>query len=128
MRALGERNDIIRRIQRGLTGQRIERSVVDFAVDGEDATRPIIGRLVKRGLDDELQGTGYAVIDGVDGRAHHVCLADLDATSDAAPGSIVELLRFEDAAGRERAALAVRSDVPMDAQVTRAAPPVLIGS
>jgi len=117
MRALGERNDIIRRIQRGLTGQRIERSVVDFAVDGEDATRPIIGRLVERGLDDELKGTAYAVIDGVDGRAHHVRLPDLDATSDAAPGSIVELRRFEDAAGRERVALAVRSDLPIDAQV-----------
>ena len=53
MRALGERNDIIRRIHRGLTGQRIERSIADFALDGEDATRPIIGRLVERGLDDD---------------------------------------------------------------------------
>jgi uncharacterized protein DUF3363 len=79
--------------------------------------RPIIGRLVARGLDDELQGTGYALIDGVDGHAHHVRLADLDATSDAAPGGIVELRRFKDAAGRERVALAVRSDVPIDAQV-----------
>jgi type IV secretory pathway VirD2 relaxase len=91
MLALGERNDIIRRIHRGLAHQRIERSVTDFAFDDGGATRPIIGRLVARGLDDELQGTGYAVIDGVDGRAHHVRLVDLDATSDAAPGGIVEL-------------------------------------
>jgi hypothetical protein len=117
MRALGERNDIIRRTHRGLTGQHIERSVADFALDGQDATRPIIGRLVARGLDDELKGTAYAVIDGVDGRAHHVRLPDLDATSDAVPGGIVELRRFEDAAGRERVALAVRSDLPIDAQV-----------
>ena len=48
-------------------------------------------------------------------RAHQVRRAD--ATSDAAPGSIVELRRFEDAAGRERVALAVRSDLPIDAQV-----------
>jgi uncharacterized protein DUF3363 len=41
----------------------------------------MIGRLVARGLDDELQGTGYAVIDGVDRRAHHVRLVDLDATT-----------------------------------------------
>jgi uncharacterized protein DUF3363 len=58
-----------------------------------------------------------AVIDGVDGRAHHVRLADLDATSDPAPGGIVELRRFEDAVRRERVALAVRSDLPIDAQV-----------
>ena len=92
-------------------------SVADFALDGGDATSPIIGRLVARGLDDELKGTAYAVIDGVDGRAHHVRLADLDAASDAAPGSIVELRRFEDAVGRQRVALAVRSDLPIEAQV-----------
>jgi type IV secretory pathway VirD2 relaxase len=117
MRALGERNDIIRRIHLGLADQGIERSVSEFALGGENTTQPVIGRLVARGLDDELQGTAYAVIDGVDGRAHHVRLADLDATSDATPGGIVELRRFEDAAGRERVTLAVRSDLPIDAQV-----------
>jgi type IV secretory pathway VirD2 relaxase len=117
IRALGERNDIIRRIHRGLTDQRIERSVTDFALDDGDAMRPIIGRLVARGLDDELKGTAYAVIDSVDGRAHHVRLADLDAASDAAPGGIIELRRFKDAAGRQRLALAVRSDLPIEAQV-----------
>jgi type IV secretory pathway VirD2 relaxase len=117
MRVLGERSDIIKRIHRGLADQRIERSVVDFALDGGDATLPIIGRLVARGLDDELRGTAYAVIDGVDGRAHHVRLADLDAASDAAPGGIVELRRFKDAAGRQRVALAARSDLPIEAQV-----------
>ena len=74
-------------------------------------------RLVARGLDDELKGTAYAIIDGVDGRAHHIRLADLDAASDAAPGSIVELRQFQDAVGRQRVALAVRSDLPIDAQV-----------
>jgi type IV secretory pathway VirD2 relaxase len=117
MRALGERNDIIRRIHRALADQRIERSVSDLALDDADAMRPLVGRLVARGLDDELGGTAYAVVDCVDGRAHHVRLADLDAASDAAPGAVVELRRFEDAAGRERVALAVRSDLPIDAQV-----------
>jgi len=117
MRALGGRNDIIRRIHRGLADQGIERNVADFALEEGDGTDPIIGRLVARGLDDELQGTAYAVIDGVDGRAYHLRLADLDATSDAGPGGIVELRRFEDAAGRERVALAVRSDLPIDAQI-----------
>jgi hypothetical protein len=117
MRALGERNDIIKRIHRGLADQGIERSIADFALDGELATQPLIGRLVARGLDDELKGTAYAIIDGVDGRAHHIHLADLDAASDAAPGSIVELRQFQDAVGRQRVALAVRSDLPIDAQV-----------
>jgi hypothetical protein len=117
MRALGERTDIIKRIHRGLAAQRIERSVSEFVLGEEDAARPIVGRVVARGLDDELAGTAYAVIDGVDGRAHHVRLADLDATTDAGPGGIVELRRFEDAAGRQRVALAVRSDLPLEAQI-----------
>ena len=117
LRALGQRGDIIKRIHRGLAEQRIERSVVDFEVDNEGTAQPVIGRLVARGLDDELKGTAYAVIDGLDGRAHHVQLANLDAATDAAPGSIVELRRFEDAAGRQRIALAVRSDLPIEAQV-----------
>jgi type IV secretory pathway VirD2 relaxase len=117
LRALGQRGDIIKRIHRGLAEQQIERSVVDFALDSGSTAQPVIGRLVARGLDDELKGTAYAVIDGLDGRAHHIRLANLDAATDAAPGSIVELRRFEDAAGRQRIALAVRSDLPIEAQV-----------
>jgi len=110
MRALGERSDIVKRIHRGLADQRIERSVANFALDGDAATEPIIGRFVARGLDEELKGTAYAVIDGIDGRAHHLGLANLEATTDALPGSIVELRRYQDSAGRQRVALAVRSD------------------
>jgi type IV secretory pathway VirD2 relaxase len=117
MRALGERTDIIKRIHRGLAAHRIERSVNDFVLGVEGATQPIVGQLVARGLDDELAGTAYAVIDGVDGRAHHIRLADLDAASDAPAGGIVELRRFQDAAGRQRVALAVRSDLPLEAQI-----------
>jgi type IV secretory pathway VirD2 relaxase len=120
MRALGERTDIIKRIHRGLAAQQIERNVSDFVLDDEGSTQPIIGRLIARGLDDELSGTAYAVIDGVDGRAHHVRLPDLDAVTDAAQGGIVELRRFQDAAGRQRVALAVRSDLPLEGQIRSA--------
>jgi type IV secretory pathway VirD2 relaxase len=117
MRAMGERADIIKRIHRGLTAQHIERSVADFVLDDDGVAPPTVGRLVARGLDDELSGTAYAVIDGVDGRAHHIRLPDLDAASDTAPGAIVELRRFQDRAGRQRVALAVRSDLPVEAQI-----------
>jgi type IV secretory pathway VirD2 relaxase len=117
MRSIGQRADVIKRIHRGLAEQQIERSIGDYALDDGDVGRPIIGRLVARSLDDELKGTAYAVIDGVDGRAHHVRLADLDAASDAAPGGIVELRRYQHTAGRQRTALAVRSDLPLEAQI-----------
>ncbi len=117
LRVLGERSDIIKRIHRGLAELRIERSLGDYVLEEADLARPIIGRLIARGLDDELRGSAYAVIDGMDGRTHHVHLPDLDATSDGAPGSIVELRRYHDSRGRERTAIAVRSDLPLAAQV-----------
>ena len=74
--------------------------------------------VVDRGLDDELKGTAYAVVDGVDGRSHHIKLPDLDAAGDSSPGSIVELRKFDDAQGRRRVAIAVRSDLSIQDQVT----------
>ncbi|MFG1421319.1 relaxase/mobilization nuclease domain-containing protein [Roseixanthobacter liquoris] len=120
LRALGERGDIIKRVHRALTAQGIERGTASYVLSGERLDAPIIGRLVDRGLDDELKGTAYAVVDGVDGRTHHIKLPDLDAAGDGAPGSIVELRRFEDARGQQRAALAVRSDLDIERQVTAA--------
>ncbi|MBR1025075.1 DUF3363 domain-containing protein [Bradyrhizobium viridifuturi] len=118
LRELGERGDIIKRIHRSLTERGIERGSASYVLAGESLDVPIIGRLVDRGLDDELKGTAYAVVDGVDGRTHHVRLPDLDAAGDSAPGSIVELRKFDDARGQRRAALAVRSDLSIEAQVT----------
>ena len=118
LRALGERGDIIKRIHQGLNASGVVRNAASYVLAGESLQDPIIGRLVDRGLDDELKGTAYAVVDGVDGRTHHVRLPDLDAASDGAMGSIVELRKFEDARGSPRVALAVRSDVSINEQVT----------
>ena len=118
LRELGERGDIIKRIHRGLTERGIERATASYVLAGESLDAPIIGRLVDRGLDDELKGTAYAVIDGVDGRTHHIKLPDLDAAGDGAPGSIVELRKFDDAQGWRRIALAVRSDLAIEDQIT----------
>jgi len=117
LRALGERNDIIKRIHRGLAEHGWERATSSFVLTSEAQPSPVIGRLVARGLDDELMATAYAVIDRTDGRAHHIRLPDLDAAGDSGPGSIVELRRYEDSKGRPRLALAVRSDLTVEAQV-----------
>jgi len=117
LRELGERGDIIKRIHRGLTERGNERGAANYVLAGESLDEPVIGRLVDRGLDDELKGTAYAVVDGVDGRTHHIRLPDFDTAGDGAPGSIVELRKFDDAQGRRRVALAVRSDLSIDQQV-----------
>lgn len=118
LRELGERGDIIKRIHHSLRERGIERSMASYVLAGESLDVPVIGRLLDRGLDDELKGTAYAIIDGVDGRTHHVKLGDIDAAGDGVSGSIVELRTFDDARGRRRVALAVRSDLSIEAQVT----------
>jgi type IV secretory pathway VirD2 relaxase len=118
LRELGERGDIIKRIHRGLAERGLERGPSSYVLAGESLDEPIVGRLLARGLDDELKGTAYAVVDGIDGRTHHIRLPDLNAAGDSAPGSIVELRRFDDAQSRRRVALAVRSDLPLEQQIT----------
>jgi type IV secretory pathway VirD2 relaxase len=75
LRELGERGDIIKRIHRGLTERGIERATASYVLAGESLDAPGIGRLVDRGLDDELKGTAYAVIDGVDAIPMPTCAA-----------------------------------------------------
>lgn len=118
LRELGERGDIIKRIHRSLTDHGIERGAASYVLAGESLDESVVGRLVDRGLDDELKGTAYAVVDGTDGRTHHIKLPDLDAAGDSAPGSIVELRKFDDAQGRRRVALAVRSDLDIERQIS----------
>ncbi len=118
LRELGERGDIIKRMHRALTDRGIERGSAGYVLAAESLDAPVIGRLVDRGLDDELKGSTYAVVDGVDGRTHHIKLPDLEAAGDSAAGSIVELRAFDDAQGQRRVAIAVRSDLDIDRQVT----------
>lgn len=118
LRELGQRSDIIKRMHRALTEHGIERGSSSYVLASESLDTPIVGRLVDRGLDDELSGTAYAVVDGIDGRTHHIKLSDLEAAGDSAPGSIVELRKFDNARGQTRVALAVRSDLDIDRQIT----------
>jgi hypothetical protein len=94
--------------------------VADYVVETGRAASPIIGRLVDKGLHDELTGQAYAVIDGADGRAHHVRFRGIEAFEHAPPiGGIVEVRRFggpDDP--RPTLVLANRSDIDLDQQVT----------
>nr|ART39226.1 H299 [uncultured bacterium] len=120
LREIGERGDIIKRMHRALTERGIERAAASHVLAAELFDQPVVGRLVTRGLDDELKGTAYAVVDGIDGRAHHIRLSDLDAAGACTPGSIVELRAFDDARGMRRVALAIRSDLDIDHQIKAA--------
>ena len=87
LRDLGIRGDIIKTMHRALSASDREPDVASFALHGDQAAEPVLGRLVERGLHDELKGTAYAIIEGVDGRTHHLVFSDLEMTGDAKPGA-----------------------------------------
>ncbi len=120
LRDLGIRGDIIKTMHRAFTERGQDRGLADYTIDGGGAGAPIIGRLVDRGLHDELTGEAYAVIDGTDGRAHHVRFRGIEAFEHAPPaGGIVEVRRFGQADDpRPTLVLAARSDLDLTAQVT----------
>ncbi|MET4349547.1 DUF3363 domain-containing protein [Bradyrhizobium sp. RT9a] len=117
LRNLGERGDIIKRLHKSLAKDGAARAPSSWALEAERHGEPIVGRLLARGHDDELKGSAFAIVDGVDGRVHHLKLSEIEAAGDGPIGGIVELRRFEDARGRTRIALAVRSELAIDQQV-----------
>ncbi|QPF85624.1 DUF3363 domain-containing protein [Bradyrhizobium genosp. L] len=120
LRDLGMRGDVIKTMHRVFTERGEERGVADFVIEGGQPTSQIVGRLVDRGLHDELNGEAYALIDGTDGRAHHVRFRGLEAFDQAPPiGGIVEVRRFgQPGDAHPTLVLATRSDLDLGGQVT----------
>lgn len=119
LRELGARGDIIRTIGAALKDQGQDRPLDSYAVVTGAPEKPIAGRLIDKGLHDELYGAAYAVIDGMDGRTHHIRLPGIEALEHSPKlGGIVEL-RAIGRHGEEKPALilATRSDLDLAAQV-----------
>jgi len=88
LRELGERGDIVKAINRALKARGEERALESYSLRGEEAKIRIVGRVIDKRLTDCL------VVDGVDGRVHHVTLgseAMVNTAEEASIGSIVEI-------------------------------------
>ena len=119
LRDLGMRGDIIKTMHRAFTERGEDRGVANYVIDAGASGAPIIGRLVDKGLQNELTGEAYAVIDGTDGRAHHVRFRGIEAFEHSPPiGGIVEVRRFGGPQDeRPTLVLANRSDFDLNCQV-----------
>ena len=94
LRELGERGDIVKAINRALKARGEERALESYSLHGEEAKTRITGRVIDKRLTDELGERLGLVVDGVDGRVHHVALgseAMANAAEEASIGSIVEI-------------------------------------
>lgn len=93
LRRMGERGDIIKTMHRETAGQNIARSPGDYVILdlGDPTASPVIGRVVARGLSDELKDRHYLIVDGVDGRTHYVDIGRGEATEPTPDGNIVRV-------------------------------------
>lgn len=114
LRALGERGDIIKTLHKAWRG---ERDPADLRIHDTDPDGSLVGRLVDRGLHDELTGQAYVVVDGADGRLHHVRLRDLGAAGDTPVGGLVEIRTRQMDGGKPVLELLHRSDLSIRQQV-----------
>jgi type IV secretory pathway VirD2 relaxase len=117
LQALARRGDVIARIHRSLADGQVERPVERWRLEADGEGGAVVGRLMGRGLDDELRASAWVVIDGVDGRTHHLSLPTLEAATDAPVGAVVETRWLDGRTGRALV-LAVRSDLSLDHQIS----------
>lgn len=98
LRAMSERGDIIRTMQRAMSGK--QRELVVFQ-PGEDG-RVVVGRVVSKGLADELYDKGYLIVDGTDGKAHYVALPPRAMLEQYPIGAVVEVKGAVDVRATDR--------------------------
>lgn len=94
LRRLGERGDIIRTMQREFSRTTTTRAPAEQAIYDPAApdARPLVGRVLARGLADEYADRHYLIVDGTDGRSHYVAIGRGAETDMSLPqGAIVRI-------------------------------------
>ncbi|MFG1403796.1 DUF3363 domain-containing protein [Xanthobacter sp. V8C-5] len=91
LRGMGERGDIIRTMQKVLRADGAERDPMSFQIHDDAPATLIVGRVIDKHLTDELGENLTLLIDGIDGRTHHVSGVDPARVEDAHIGSIIEI-------------------------------------
>jgi hypothetical protein len=93
LRRMGERGDIIKAMHHDLTEKSIARVASDYVIYNPSAanTPPIIGRLLRRGLADEMNDRYYLIVDAVDGRTYYIEIGRGEGTDVTPEDSIIAI-------------------------------------
>ncbi len=93
LKAMGERGDIIRTMQRAFASRRDAPALADLSIYAPQAegAAALAGRLVERGLSDELNDRHYLLVDATDGRTYYVDIGKADSVEPLAAGAIVRI-------------------------------------
>jgi type IV secretory pathway VirD2 relaxase len=95
LRELGERGDIIKAINRSLAARGEARGAESILLHGEAISFPVTGRVIGKELTDELGDRVGLIIDGIDGRVHHVAFGAAARAEETRIGAIVEIGRTQ---------------------------------
>jgi type IV secretory pathway VirD2 relaxase len=93
LKALDHRTEVINTIHRALTKNSLaeERGVGQFALHGEGSGQKIVGRVLAKGLaGDEMDERVHLIVDGIDGRVHHIEFKDPNKIEEVGRDMIVE--------------------------------------
>jgi type IV secretory pathway VirD2 relaxase len=93
LKELDHRNEVINSVRRALTtnGLAEERGISQFVLHGEGSGEKIVGQVLAKGLaGDEMGERVYLVVDGIDGRVHHMEFKDPARIEEVGRNMIVE--------------------------------------
>jgi len=92
LREMGERGDIIKAMHRELTRGSAAVEEQDFArLAPRLEPQPVVGRVLRRGLSDELRDHHYLLVDATDGRVHRVDIGRGEALEPLPEGAVVRV-------------------------------------
>lgn len=93
LKRMGERGDIIRTMQRAFAARGQAPAVADQAIYDPAAAdaRPLLGRVIERGLSDEFNDRHYLLVEATDGRTHYVEIGKGENVEPHARGAIVRI-------------------------------------
>ena len=99
LRRMGERGDIIRTMQRAYAARGTAPAMADQVIYDPAASdaRPLVGRVVERGISDEYADRHYMIVEATDGRSHYVEIGQGEGVQPQATGSIVRIAPREGA-------------------------------
>jgi len=94
LRRMGERGDIIRTMQRAYAARGNAPASTDQVIYEPIApdARPIVGRIMERGLSDELNDRHYLIVEATDGRSHYVEIGKGENVEPQPAGAIVRIV------------------------------------
>ena len=73
------------------SAQGLARAATDYVIADPATMKPIVGRVVERGLSDELHDRHYLIMDATDGRSHYVDIGSGEATDVIPAGALVRI-------------------------------------